>query len=150
MNTIPLAAVGLLLASIGSSGVCRAETVVIDGDTLRQDGVTYRLAGIDAPEKRQTCADGWPAGLAAAAHLREIVAVRAVTCEGRSTDRYGRTVGICRAAGADVGAAMVQSGLAWAYRQYSLAYVDAERQAIADRAGVHGHQCQPAWEWRKR
>jgi endonuclease YncB( thermonuclease family) len=40
-----------------------AESVrVVDGDTLRVDGVTYRLWGIDAPESGQPCADGWPAG----------------------------------------------------------------------------------------
>jgi endonuclease YncB( thermonuclease family) len=38
---------------------------VIDGDTLRVDGVTYRLWGIDAPEEHQSCADGWPAEQAA-------------------------------------------------------------------------------------
>jgi endonuclease YncB( thermonuclease family) len=29
----------------------------VDGDTLRVDGVTYRLWGIDAPEAHQSCAD---------------------------------------------------------------------------------------------
>jgi endonuclease YncB( thermonuclease family) len=36
-----------------------AESVrVVDGDTLKVDGVTYRLWGIDAPESHQPCADG--------------------------------------------------------------------------------------------
>ena len=40
-----------------------AESVrVVDGDTLRVDGVSYRLWGIDAPEAHQACADAWPAG----------------------------------------------------------------------------------------
>ena len=36
--------------------------VITDGDTLEQGGVTYRLWGIDAPEAKQVCPDGWPAG----------------------------------------------------------------------------------------
>ena len=35
---------------------------VVDGDTLKIDGVTYRLWGIDAPESGHLCVDGWPAG----------------------------------------------------------------------------------------
>jgi endonuclease YncB( thermonuclease family) len=42
----------------------RAE--IVDGDTLRIDGRTVRLQGIDAPETRQTCTDRsgqeWPCG----------------------------------------------------------------------------------------
>lgn len=139
-----------LAVLIGSGGACRAETVVVDGDTLRQDGVTYRLAGVDAPERRQTCADGWPAGAIAADALRALVLGKRVTCDNRGHDRYGRTIAMCAVDSVDIGYTLTRSGLAWAYRQYSTAYVDAERQAIADRAGVHGHQCVPAWEWRKR
>jgi endonuclease YncB( thermonuclease family) len=40
---------------------CAAQSAV-DGDTLKQGGVTYRLWGIDAPEAKQVCPDGWPAG----------------------------------------------------------------------------------------
>ena len=35
---------------------------MVDGDTLKIDGVTYRPWGIDAPEAAPPCADGWPAG----------------------------------------------------------------------------------------
>ena len=30
----------------------------IDGDTIKLDGMTYRLWGIDAPESKQACGDG--------------------------------------------------------------------------------------------
>jgi hypothetical protein len=46
---------------------------VVDGDTLRIDGVTYRLWGIDAPEAGHLCADGWPAGHTATEHLRALI-----------------------------------------------------------------------------
>jgi endonuclease YncB( thermonuclease family) len=79
-----------------------AESVrVVDGDTLKIDSVTYRLWGIDAPESRQPCADGWPAGRAATEHLRALIGDRQVSCEPRTLDRYGRTVAICRADGRD-------------------------------------------------
>ncbi|MEA2808423.1 MAG: hypothetical protein QOJ17_2564 [Rhodospirillaceae bacterium] len=72
-----------------------AESVrVVDGDTLKVDGVTYRLWGIDAPESHQPCADGWPAGRAATEHLRALIGERHVTCEPRTLDRYGQTIAV--------------------------------------------------------
>jgi endonuclease YncB( thermonuclease family) len=123
-----------------------AESVrVVDGDTLRVDGVTYRLWGIDAPESDQPCADGWPAGQTATEHLRALIGDHHVTCEPRTLDRYGRTVAICRAGGRDLGADMVADGHASAFVRYSRDYVDEEREAAAVKAGIHGHTCQPAW-----
>jgi endonuclease YncB( thermonuclease family) len=71
--------------------------------------------GIDAAEKHQACADGWPAGVEASRVLRELMRGRTVTCEPRTKDRYGRTVALCRADGEDLGAAMVGAGMAWVF-----------------------------------
>ena len=38
-----------------------AQTVT-DGDTIKHDRQTYRLWGIDAPETKQSCAEGREAG----------------------------------------------------------------------------------------
>ena len=136
-----------LLALLASPAV--AESVrVVDGDTLRIDSVTYRLWGMDAPEEHQSCADDWPAGRTATEHLRALTGERHVTCEPRTLDRYGRTVAICRADGRDLRADMVADGHAWAFVRYSRDYVDEEHEAAAVRAGIHGHTCQPAWQWR--
>ncbi|MDO9099811.1 MAG: hypothetical protein Q7V53_03580 [Caldisericota bacterium] len=35
---------------------------VTDGDTIKHNDQTYRLWGIDAPETKQSCAEGWEAG----------------------------------------------------------------------------------------
>lgn len=121
---------------------------VADGDTIKLHGTTYRLWGIDAPELKQDCPDGWPAGRLAATHLQSLIAGRNVICEHRDTDRYGRAVAVCRAGGEDLGAIMVRDGYAWAFVRYSREYVDKEERAKADRAGVHGHGCVSAWAWR--
>jgi endonuclease YncB( thermonuclease family) len=35
-----------------------------------------------------------------------------ISCEGRGHDRYGRAICLCRAAGLDLGVAMVSAGMA--------------------------------------
>ena len=40
-----------------------------DGDTLILNSITYRLWGTDAPETKQDCPDGWPAGRMATTRL---------------------------------------------------------------------------------
>ncbi len=148
--------VGAVIA-VGWIAPALADVVVIDGDTLRLDGVTHRLFGIDAPELHQACADGWPAGVMASEALSGLVRGRQVTCEPerdrykrRSIDRYGRVIAVCRADGVDLGAAMVRAGQAWTFIRYSANYLPQESEARATRAGVHAHDCLPAWEWRAR
>lgn len=123
---------------------------ITDADTLKLNGTIYRLWGIDSPETKQECPDGWPAGRMATTRLLELIQGKTVVCEAKDTDRYGRTVAICRASGADLGAIMVREGMAWAFVRYSRDYVDQEARAKADRLGVHAHDCAPAWEWRAR
>lgn len=120
---------------------------VIDGDTLRVAGQAIRLHGIDAPELRQDC-DGWPAGEEARRALAAIVTVRSVECRRVATDRYERTVAVCRAAGEDIGETLVRSGMAWAYRTYSLRYLLPEWQAWFGGLGVHAHDCIDPSAWR--
>ena len=106
---------------------------VTDGDTLKQGGVTYRLWGIDAPEAKQVCPDGWPAGSLAATRLQALTAGRSIVCQEKDRDRYGRIVAICRASGEDLGAIMVREGLAWAFVRYS-STMSARRRARKPRA----------------
>jgi endonuclease YncB( thermonuclease family) len=135
--------VALLLAATPAFG-----QTVTDGDTIKVSGERYRLWGIDAPEKRQTCHDGWPAGAEATRFLRGLMRSGELECEPRTKDRYGRTVALCRAGGRDLGAEMVRAGLAWAFVKYSSDYVSEEQAARQQRQGIHSHDCEPAWEWR--
>lgn len=135
----------IVSAAIASPAV--AQTVV-DGDTIKIGAAVFRLWGIDAPESKQTCPDGWQAGQAATRALQSFMEGRAITCEPRDRDRYGRTVALCRADSRDLGASMVSAGMALAFTRYSTDYVADEAKAKAARAGVHAHDCLPAWEWR--
>ncbi len=80
--------------------------------------------------------------------MRELLHDHAVECEARGKDKYGRTIGLCKADGVDIQAEMVKAGMAWAFRRYSHDYVVREGEAQAANLGVHAHNCEPAWEWR--
>jgi len=63
---------------------------VIDGDTLKIDGTSIRLHGMDAPESFQTCVAGgvtWPCGRHATAALVKLIGVSPDYHEGRAS-RY--------------------------------------------------------------
>jgi endonuclease YncB( thermonuclease family) len=121
---------------------------VIDGDTIVIDGRHIRLWGIDAPELGQNCPDKWPAGQKAKGFLIVLVLNRAVTCDDRGKDQYGRTLGVCHADGDEINQVMVRTGNAWAYAKYARAYVLDEIAARQARAGLWAHNCPPAWEFR--
>lgn len=112
---------------------------VVDGDTLRVGRERIRIQGVDAPELSQLCGSGrdrWPCGRGAAAFLRRHVEGRALACERRDTDRFGRVVAICRLRGSDVGRLLVEAGWATAYRRYSLTYVASEERARKAARGI--------------
>jgi endonuclease YncB( thermonuclease family) len=87
---MPRLIIAALLIVVATVAIAQAIT---DGDTLKQGGVTYRLWGIDAPEAKQVCPDGWPAGSLAASKLQALTAGRSIVCQEKNRDRYGRIVG---------------------------------------------------------
>ncbi len=125
---------------------------VVDGDTVDVGDVRYRLHGIDAPEAGQSCAgsDGreWSCGKEAIRLLESLVSGKSVQCDNRGADNYGRIVGVCFADGAEINAAMVEAGMAWAFRKYSTDYVGAEEKAKAKRAGIWQAPTEAAWDYR--
>ena len=147
---------GALLVALSAFVAASAQSrqscnFVCDGDTLKQDGTTYRLEAFDAPEAYQTCDGGaWHPGPLAKQALADFIAGRPVECRPITIDRYGRTVARCYAGGADLSMLMVAAGWGWAFRRYSVELVSVEEEAKAKGLGVHAHDCVPAWEWRAR
>lgn len=137
------------------AGADRLEGVarVIDGDTLDVGGVRVRLHGVDAFERGQVCdlpTGGWPCGAAATTAMKSRAQGRRLVCEVRDTDRYGRKVSRCERDGLDVAGALVNDGLALAYRRYSADYVAAEEAARARRAGAWAGSFDRPEQWRRR
>lgn len=126
---------------------------VIDGDTLDVGGVRVRLHGVDAFERGQTCdrADGsWACGAAATTALKARAEGRRLTCQVLDIDRYGRRVSRCESGGTDVARALVDEGLALAYRRYSADYIEAENAARARGAGAWAGSFDRPEQWRRR
>lgn len=109
---------------------------ILDGDTIDvlvdSRPVRIRLAQIDAPEKKQAF------GTRSRQALSAMVFRQVVTVAEAGPDRYGRTLGTVFSAGVNVNAAMVDQGMAWAYRQYvtDRSLIQLEAQARAARRGL--------------
>lgn len=111
-----------------------------DGDTIRVRlggrAVSVRLACVDAPETAQT-----PFGQQARRYLQQRLPIgHEVSLVVKATDRYGRTVAEVFS-GVNLNLALVEEGLAFAYRQYlsgcnARDYLDAEHRASRRRRGV--------------
>lgn len=139
---------------------CRTEGMVIkitDGDTvhvLDADKQTHkiRLAGIDAPERKQ------PYGKAAGKYLAKQINQQTVCVDWHKRDRYKRLVGVIRYEGRDVNLELVKAGYAWHYKKYQreqtpadrVIYADAEVQARSDVVGLwqEPNPINPS-DWRK-
>ncbi|MBV9078475.1 MAG: thermonuclease family protein [Methylobacteriaceae bacterium] len=122
---------------------------VIDGDTLAFGDRRIRLRGLDAPELDQTCqrADdtAYRCGETARDALRRLVRTGPVTCLISGRDRYGRGLARCEAFGTDLGAALVQAGLAVAYGGYA----GEEQEARTARRGLWAGRFERPDAWRR-
>ena len=111
-----------------------------DGDTIRvrQEGraITVRLACIDAPEMAQA-----PYGQQARQSLQQRLPIgKEVSLNVKTIDRYSRTVAEVISE-ININLALVEDGLAFAYRQYlsgcdAKAYLEAEERASRAHLGV--------------
>ena len=140
---------------------------VADGDTVTVLDATntqhkIRVAGIDAPEKKQAF------GNRSKDNLAELVAGKTVSVEWTKRDRYQRIIGkimvatpSCTVAdcpkNVDAGLAQIRTGLAWWYEKYAkeqfptdaAAYAAAETLAKKQTAGLwRDKDPVPPWEFR--
>lgn len=144
-----LVAVLLAVSSAAFADFSGTVVRVVDGDTLdvlvASRPVRVRLAQIDAPERRQAY------GTRARQALSAMTFRRVVTVADAGTDQYGRELGTVFVAGANVNAAMVDRGMAWAYRQYltDRSLIRLEQQARAARRGLWNDPA-PVAPWRFR
>jgi endonuclease YncB( thermonuclease family) len=142
---------GVLALAMGAARAQAPASVVIDGDTLRYKGAVVHLWGIDAPEKGQTCGDGWPAGQMATEYLTGLVHTRPLVCETKPWPATpGQTYALCKVDGQDLSAAMADAGMAWSNTAQTKDYTVQESNAMRNILGVHGNACLKAWEWRTR
>ena len=147
MRAVRLAAVAAVMVL---SSVAQAQTV-IDGDTIEYKGANVHLWGIDAPEKGQTCADGWQAGKLATDYLAGLMRGKQVTCELKAATAPDKlNYALCKANGQDLSAAMASAGMAWALISQTPDYTVQESTAMSQVQGVHGNACMKAWEWRAK
>lgn len=114
------------LMAVGmASLVSAADLSVLDGDTVKSNGVTYRLVGFDTPERgdRALCDKERELAEKASARLTALVSaggtkLRQVACackpgtEGSSSCNFGRSCAYLSVSGKDVGETLISEGLA--------------------------------------
>ena len=113
----------------------------VAGDVLRIDSKLIRLAGIEAPDRQQTCNrqpgnKKWRCGEQAQAALEKLVRGKAVRCDPAGVDDADRTTATCSVDGRDLAADLVAEGLAFASSSLFGGYALAEAAARQKKAGI--------------
>lgn len=118
---------------------------VVDGDTVlllrpgQAQPISLRIDGIDAPESCQ------PGGQASRDAMLVLAFRQSVQVEPSGRDVYGRQVGRLILDGRDLGAEMVRTGMAWAYRYRTGRgpYARLQRAAQKQKVGLFARQAAP-------
>jgi endonuclease YncB( thermonuclease family) len=133
----------------GDPGSAHGRMRSIDGDSFHLGPDEIRLAGIDAPEGRQTCTkDGrsWNCGEESRRRLLDLVGAREIACDVEDRDQHGRLLAICRVGATEINRWMVEQGWAVSYGRY----LDAERAAERARRGIWAGGFERPRAWRER
>ena len=141
---------------LAAACAARAETFeasvvgVPDGDSITvmhgRQRVKVRLAGIDAPERRQRFGNESRKALARLCRNRKAL----VTWTEK--DDYQRLLGRVSCAGTDANAEQVRHGMAWVrYKQQHPELSGLQDAAQRERRGLWAQKApMPPWDWRRR
>ena len=135
---------------------------VVDGDSIKINGMKIRLFGVDAPEKNQICKKNWLSisfftlskeyycGKVATKKLKKFISNKKVKCVGNKTDKYSRLIAICYVRNKDINMWLVRNGFAVSYKRYSSKYLHQEKMAQKEKIGLWQGKFDMPWEWRKK
>ncbi|WP_051440826.1 endonuclease YncB(thermonuclease family) [Ensifer sp. WSM1721] len=127
-----IAALAVTTGSLAVTAKAGGNINIIDGDTIRMDGITIRIMELDTPETfKSRCENELVLGLAAKEHLRSLLDSGTVTYEASGADRYGRTLAMVHVGGINVGQQMIRDGVALSYQPGK----DAKRARLRHRCG---------------
>ena len=124
---------------------------VTDSDKIEINGVRIILHGADAMDRNQRCFQGgqvWDCWGNAVRFLQTMLDPEPTTCRKVGDAKFRRIYAICHVGGTNVNEALVRAGLALAYLEESDAYVEAEKAAERDKAGVWNGQFVTPWDHR--
>lgn len=124
---------------IGSGKPLEGRAQAMGGDLLRIGSSTVRLAGIEAPERGQSCGNAsrrWRCGAAAEAALDRLVTGRTVRCSLSGSDDGGRPLATCVAGKTEINAELVRKGHAFAASGLFGSYSSLEREARDGKLGL--------------
>lgn len=127
-----------------------------EGDLVTVKGQEFRLFGIDAPDKDQKCLNvrgrEYDCFAMSTRILSMLINNMNIECTPRGeSPATGPKLAVCRAEnGDDLAYAMVERGMALAYRPLSFDYVSIEARAISFRRGLWAGRVEPPWLWRSR
>jgi len=155
LRTLALA-VALFWQSAAAEVLVGRVVAISDGDTLTVLDADkrlhrVRLAGIDAPEKKQAYGEG------SKQHLARLAYGKDVAVEWDKTDRYGRVLGKVVIDALDANLAQVRAGYAWHYKRYEheqnaedrRRYAASAAAARSERLGLWREPGPtPPWDWR--
>lgn len=158
-----LALIALLFFALTGNALAQEKKVyevsgparLLDADVLvvAETHPPIRLYGIDAPEKLQLCRlndKPWACNAVAVRTLLLLVEHYEVTCrqvKDTSRRRRGKVYAVCTAGGKDLAEEMVRAGMAVAFREQSMDYVEVEEEAKAARAGMWAGEFLMPCEW---
>lgn len=134
-----------------------------DGDTFWLGETSFRLYGVDAPERTQSCATGDECGRMATDRLGQLIEGRLVRCsvkenaEGNVTESFGRPLVTCEVRDGDqrfdLAERMIEDGFAIVYRGMEPdvpQYVAAELRARQSGANLQAQCWMNPKTWRSR
>lgn len=133
--------------------VYRGPARVIDSDMLEIDGTKIILFGVDAMDRNQQCQEpngkAWDCWAVAARELQILVEDAEVECvDSGISDPFRRVYAVCTVGETDIGEAMVRRGMALAFVRQGKDYVDAQKEAKAEKRGVWRGKFMEPWKHR--
>lgn len=137
----------------GSDDTITGKAHVIDGDTVKIDGLSIRLTGIDAPERNQKCFnqnETYLCGAASTRALKKMIGNSYIACHGWQKDIYQRLLATCylshqKISGKSLNQKMVRAGWAVSYN----GYISDENRARKEKHGLWKGKFQLPSDWRQ-